>query len=161
MVVLLLLQLQDLQVLSPLIKSSLYLLADLPTKSVSDFSYTKLEKVTKSVSNSEVSISVPNNFTPLATGFLITSSTGTHTATATVSGQTLVLSSISGTPSSVDVYYKLRVNNTSIKEKEPKRYNFLSAKNAKGTNFTVYGNRFDDKEINLKIPRRLQSTRYS
>lgn len=126
--------------------------ADLPTKSVSDFSYTKLEKVTKSVSNSEVSISVPNNFTPLATGFLITSSTGTHTATATVSGQTLVLSSISGSPSSVDVYYKLRVNNTSIKEKEPKRYNFLSAKNAKGTNFTVYGNRFDDKEINLKFP---------
>lgn len=126
--------------------------ADLPTKSVSDFSYTKLEKVTKSVSGGEVSISVPNNFTPLATGFLITSSVGTHTATATVSGQTLVLSGISGTPSSVDVYYKLRVNNTSIKEKEPKRYNFLSVKNAKGTNFTVYGNRFNDKEINLKFP---------
>ena len=53
--------------------------ADLPTKSVSDFSYTKLEKVTKSVSGGEVSISVPNNFTPLATGFLITSSVGTHT----------------------------------------------------------------------------------
>ena len=126
--------------------------ADLPTKSVSDFSYTKLEKVTKSVSGGEVSISVPNNFTPLATGFLITSSVGTHTATATISGQTLVLSGISGTPSSVDVYYKLRVNNTSIKEKEPKRYNFLSVKNAKGTNFTVYGNRFNDKEINLKFP---------
>lgn len=126
--------------------------ADLPTKSVSDFSYTKLEKATRSVSGGEVSISVPNNFTPLATGYLITSSSGTHTATATISGQTLVLSNISGTPSSVDVYYKLRVNNTSIKEKEPKRYEFLSVKNAKGTNFTVYGNRFDDKEINLKFP---------
>ncbi len=126
--------------------------ADLPTKSVSDFSYTKLEKVTKTVASSEVSISVPNNFTPLPTGFLITSSSGTHTATATISGQTLVLSSISGSPATVTVYYKLRVNNTSIKEKESKKYNFLSTKNAKGSNFTVYGNRFDDKEINLKFP---------
>jgi hypothetical protein len=126
--------------------------ANLPTKSISDFSYTKLEKISKGVVGGEVSISVPNNFTPLPSGYLITSSTGTHTATASINGQTLVLSGISGSPTTVDIYYKLRVNNTSIKEKTLKTYNFLSAKNAKGPSFGVYGNRFDDKEINLKFP---------
>ena len=126
----------------------------LPVKSVDDFSYVKLDKVTKTVSGNQVSISAPNNYTVLSTGFTILSAAGgVHTATAGINGNTLTLSNI--TPSvtgAVDIYYKLRVNNTASKEKTPQQFTFLSVPNKKNSTYTTYGNRFDDKEINLKFP---------
>jgi len=127
--------------------------SELPVNTASDFSYVKVDKVSKIVSNNEVTISATNNFTPLTSGFTILSSAGQHTATASINGNTLVLSNISPVVTgSVDIYYKLRVNNTTTREKENKKYNFLSLPNKKDSTFTVYGNRLDDKEINLKFP---------
>ena len=127
--------------------------SELPVKSVDDFAYVKLDKVTKTVSGNEVSISAPNNFTVLSTGFTILSSTASHTATASISGNTLTLSNI--TPSvtgAVDVYYKLRVNNTTSREKKSRKCTFVSVPNKKSNTFTTYGNRLDDKELSLKFP---------
>jgi len=131
-------------------------LSDLPVKSISDYSYTKLAKITVGVdNNNSVSITAPNNFTPLGTGYYITSSAGDHTATATVTGNTLVLSSISGSPASgtnLTVWYKLRVDNVSVRTKNNKTFQYLSVTKNKTSSDTVYGNRFVDKEINLKFP---------
>lgn len=127
--------------------------SELPVKTASDFSYIKLDKVTKTVSGNEVSISAPSNYTVLSTGFTILSSSGLHTATASISGNTLTLSNINPSVSgSVDVYYKLRVNNTSSREKNSKKFTFLSVPNKKDSTYTTYGNRYDDQEINLKFP---------
>ena len=127
--------------------------SELPVKTVSDFSYVKLDKVTKTVSNNEVSISAPNNYTVLSTGFTILSSAGSHTATASINGNTLTLSSITPSVSgAVDIYYKLRVNNTASKEKTSRKYTFLSVPNKKSSTYTTYGNRLDDNEISLKFP---------
>jgi len=127
--------------------------SELPVKTVDDFAYVKLDKVTKTVSGNEVSISAPNNFTVLSTGFTILSSTASHTADASINGNTLTLSNITPSVSgAVDVYYKLRVNNTTSREKKSRKCTFVSSPNKKDSTFTTYGNRFDDKEINLKFP---------
>ena len=113
----------------------------LPVKSVDDFAYVKLDKVTKTVSNNEVSISAPNNYTVLSTGFtIISSGNGVHTATASINGNTLTLSNI--TPSvtgAVDIYYKLRVNNTASREKTPQKFTFLSLPNKKNRHIQHMG----------------------
>ena len=131
-------------------------ISDLPVSAISDYSYTKLAKITLGTdANNSVSITAPSNFTPLATGYYITSSAGDHSATATVTGNTLVLSAISGTPAagtSLTVWYKLRVNNVSVRTKVNKTFQFISVTKNKTSSDTVYGNRYVDKEINLKFP---------
>tara|TARA_S200000501_G_scaffold96358_2_gene89644 strand:- start:2806 stop:8949 length:6144 start_codon:yes stop_codon:yes gene_type:complete len=136
-------------------KNSFIKISDLPVATISDYSYTKLARVTLTVQSGAVSITAPNNFTPLTTGYYITSATGDHTATATLTGNTLVLSSISGNPTngtSVTIWYKLRVNNVSVRTKKNKTFQYLSVTKKKSSTDVVYGNRYDDKEINLRFP---------
>ena len=134
--------------------------SDLPVNSVSDYAYTKLKRANLTVQSRSVSVTVSSTSTPLATGYYITSASGDHTATATVVGSQLILSDIrtddntgfldDNTP--VVVWYKVRVSNIPVRTKKNKTFQFLSLTSKKSPSDTVYGNRFDDKEINLKFP---------
>lgn len=123
-------------------------------KSTADFSYFKAITETRVVSNSLVTISTTSNFTISPTDIIITNSSGevqfTATSTSPTSVNIAVSSTLNGT--SVNITYKVRVNNPSLKTKSASKFNFLLVDKVKSSTNTVYGTRFVDKDISLKFP---------
>ena len=64
----------------------------------------------------------------------------------------IVNKNVSFCPIFITVWYKLRVDNVSVKTKNNKTFQYVSVTKNKSSSDTVYGNRFVDKEINLKFP---------
>ena len=137
-------------------KNQFVKVSDLPVATISDSSYTKLTRSVTTVQTGGIAaVTVPNGFLPLTSGYYITSSAGDHTATATVAGTTLNFTDISGSPTvgtSLTIWFKSRVSNSTIRTKKNKTFQFLSVTKKKSATDTVYGNRYDDKEINLRFP---------
>lgn len=123
-------------------------------KSASDFSYYKAVTEAKVVSNSLVTISTTSNFTISPNDIIITNDSGvvqfTATAVSSTSVNISVNSSLNGT--TVNVNYKVRVNNPSLKTKSASKFNFLLVDKVKNASNTIYGTRYVDKDISLKFP---------
>jgi hypothetical protein len=122
-------------------------------KSSSDMSYYKTITENKVVTSGTVTISTTSDYTISASNIIITNASGTVAFTPTVVSATnvnlAVSTSLNGT--SVNVVYKVRVNNPTIKIKSSNKFNFLSVDKVKNLTNLVYGTRISDKDISLKF----------
>lgn len=122
-------------------------------KSSTDFTYYKTVTEVRTVSNSTFTISTTANFTLSPSDIIITNNSGEVTFTASSASSTsvniVVSSALNGT--SVNVTYKVRVNNPSLKTKSASKFNFLLVDKVKNSTNAIYGTRISDKDISLKF----------
>lgn len=124
-----------------------------PVKQTSDLSYDVLVSETKTVSNGTFTISKLNNEYPDASTLIVTSSTGILTPTIVqTDSNTITVTNISNSITSVNVYYKVRVSNANYRKKEKISYQKLLINLTKNSTNTKYGTRIGDKEWSLKFP---------
>ena len=118
-----------------------------------DFTYYKTLYETKLVSNSSVTISTTSNFTISSSDIYVTNNSGVVPFTvAANSGSSIDISlnsALNGT--TVNVSYKVRVNNPSLKKKSASKFNFLLVDKVKNSSNTIYGTRITDTDISLKF----------
>jgi len=123
-------------------------------KTTSDLSYYKAITETKLVSNAGFTISTTSNFTISPNDIIITNSSGivefSASSISPSSVNIFVSDSLSNT--NVNITYKVRSNNPSLKTKSASKFNFLLVDKLKTSTNTIYGTRFVDNEISLKFP---------
>jgi hypothetical protein len=125
-----------------------------PVKSLSDISYDILVSETKTVSGGSFTISRQSNEYPDASTLIITSSTSilTPSSVTQTTENSISVSGLSGSLSSVNVYYKLRLGNGAPRSKEKISFQKLIVDLQKSSTNTIYGTRLGDKELSLKFP---------
>jgi len=125
-----------------------------PVKSTNDFSYYKTLTANRTVGTGGlITLSSTADVTFSASDILVTNSSGivSHTATLVSSSSVNITVDTALIGSNVDITYKVRINNPSLKSKSATKFKFLKVDKDKNTTNTVYGTRKSDKEISLKF----------
>jgi len=125
-----------------------------PVKSSSDISYDISVNESYQISSGSFTISKPPNQSIDSSTIIITSNTSIVTAQINQFDTSTVQISNIGLPdgTTVNVYYKLRISNATVKTKKPKFYEKLLINLRKNSTNTIYGTRLEDKEWSLKFP---------
>jgi hypothetical protein len=123
-------------------------------KSTTDMSYYKALKETKTVNSGSINISTSGDYAISTDGINVTNSSGlvqfNITSASSNNVNLSVDTGLNGT--TVNVFYKIKVNNPSLKTKSANKFNFLSVTKSKSSTNTIYGTRIQDREISLKFP---------
>lgn len=124
-----------------------------PVKSVNDFTYYKTLTANRTVNNGVIVLSSTADVIFSASDIIITNASGIVNFSATLTSSSSVTinvdTSLNGTV--VDITYKVRVNNPTLKTKTATKFKFLKISNEKTSSNTIYGTRKIDKEISLKF----------
>ena len=124
-----------------------------PVKSATDLSYYKSTTETKLVDSGFTTISTTANYTISPNDITVTNNSGSVLFTTSdetgYSVKINVSPSLNGT--NINVSYKVRINDPSIKTKVPQTFKVLKVNKQKSDTNTIYGTRISDKEISLKF----------
>jgi hypothetical protein len=126
---------------------------DTPVKSANDFTYYKTLTENRTVNNGNVILSSTSNVTLSASDIIVTNSSGivNFDVTSNSSSSVTLTFNSSLNATTVDITYKVRVNNPTLKTKSVAEFKFLKISNEKTSSNTIYGTRKIDKEISLKF----------
>ncbi len=123
-------------------------------KSSTDFTYYKTVTEVKTVTNALATISTTSNFTISPSDIIVTNNSGevqfSATSTSATSVNISVNAALNGT--SINITYKVRVNNPSLRTKSASKFNFLLVDKVKNSTNTIYGTRISDRDVSLKFP---------
>ncbi len=125
-----------------------------PVKSASDLSYFKSITETKLIDSGFTTISTTSNYTISPNDITVTNNSGSVLfTTSDVTGYSVKLNLSAGlNGTNVNVTYKVRINDPSIKTKVSETFKVLKVNKQKDSTNIVYGTRISDKEISLKFP---------
>ncbi len=125
-----------------------------PVKSTNDFTYYKTLTANRTVgADGQIVLSSTADVSFYPADIIVTNSSGVvaHTAVLSSSSSVVITVDTALIGTNVDITYKVRVNNPTLKTKSATKFKFLLVDKDKNTTNTIYGTRKSDREISLKF----------